>query len=93
MVQHRKKTLKTGLTASRRKARRPAMFDRHAALDEMSVRCRRAIALAELLEACGRCAGAEPLEASVVTGAGELILVEIRAMRALLKTFWREEAQ
>jgi len=46
-----------------------------------------------LLEACGQQPGAEPLAASVVTEVGGLIRVEIRAMQALLKAFWREETQ
>jgi hypothetical protein len=91
---------KTRLTPSRktrlrrlRQSRRLAESRRLDALDEMSARCKRAITLAELLEACGRSAGAEPLAASVVTGAGELIRVEVRAMQALLETFWRGAAQ
>src|ERR1700690_1180830 len=86
-----KKSFKSGLTPSRknrrhrlRQSRRLAEFRRRDVLDEISTRCQRAITLAELLEACGRSAGAEPLAASVVTGAGELIRVEIRAMEALL---------
>ena len=93
MVQRRKKTPKTNLTPSRKTQRRLAWLAKSRrldALDEMSARCRRAIALADLLE---RCAGAEPLEASVVAGAGELILVEVRAMRVLLKIIWREETR
>jgi hypothetical protein len=60
------------------------------ALDEMSTRCRRAIALAGLLEACGQQPGAEPLAADMVTEVGGLIRVEVRAMQALFKTLWRE---
>jgi hypothetical protein len=76
-----------------RHARRLVESRRLDALDEMSARCRRAIALASLLEACGQQPGAEPLAASVVTEVGGLIRVEIRAMQALLKAFWREETQ
>jgi len=100
MVQRRKKTLKTNLTPSRknrrhqsRQARRLAESRRLDALDEMSTRCRRAIALASLLEACGQSPGAEPLAADMVTEVGGLIRVEVRAMQALLETFWREAAQ
>ena len=91
MVQRRKKTLKTNLTPSRKNRRHQLRQARRLdVLDEISTRCQRAITLAELLEACGRCAGAEPLAASVVTGAGKLILVEVRAMEELLKTIWPE---
>ena len=76
-----------------RQARRLAESRRLDALDEMSTRCRRAIALASLLEACGQSPGAEPLAASVVTGAGELIRVEVRAMQALLATVWKGVGQ
>jgi hypothetical protein len=95
-----KKSLKRGLTPSRknrrhqsRQARRLAESRRLDALDEMSTRCRRAIALASLLEACGQSPGAEPLAADMVTEVGGLIRVEVRAMQALLETFWREAAQ
>jgi hypothetical protein len=76
-----------------RQARRLAESRRLDALDEMSARCRRAIALASLLEACGQSPEAEPLAADMVTEVGGLIRVEIRAMQALLETFWREAAQ
>jgi len=76
-----------------RKTRRPARSRRLDVLDEINTRCKRAVTLAEMLAACGRCEGAEPLEAAMVAGAGELILVEIRALRALLETVWREAAR
>jgi len=76
-----------------RQSRRLAESRRLDALDEMSTRCRRAIALASLLEACGQSPGAEPLAADMVTEVGGLIRVEVRAMQALLKTFWREAAR
>jgi hypothetical protein len=76
-----------------RQSRRLAESRRLDALDEMSTRCRRAIALASLLEACGQSPGAEPLAADMVTEVGGLIRVEVRAMQALLETFWRGAAQ
>ena len=73
-----------------RQARRLAKSRRIDAFDEISSRCKRAIALAGLLEDCGKHPQAEPLEAAIVTEVGFLILVEVRAMEALLKTVWQE---
>jgi hypothetical protein len=91
------KTSETSLTPSRktrlrqlRQARRQARSRRIDAFDEINVRCQRALALAGLLEACGKHPQAEPLEAAMVTEVGFLILVEVRAMAALLKTVWQE---
>jgi hypothetical protein len=83
------KQSQTGLTGSR-KIRRLAESRRLNALDEMSARCKRAITLAGLLEASGKHPQAEPLAAAMVTEVGFLILVEVRAMEALLKTIWPE---
>ncbi len=80
------KQSQTGLTGSR-KIRRLAKSRRLDALDEISTRCKRAIALAGLLEASGKHPQAEPL---AVTEVGFLILMEVRAMEALLKTIWPE---
>ncbi|MGA9450124.1 MAG: hypothetical protein WBW41_02140 [Verrucomicrobiia bacterium] len=94
------KQSKTRLTPSRktgrhlsRPARRQAGLRRLDALDEINARCQHAITLAELLEAHGSGAGAEPLEAEVVRGVGELILVEVRAIPALLEKVWSEGAR
>jgi hypothetical protein len=94
------KSSETDLTPSRkirrrrlRQARRQAESHRLAALDEMSARCRRAIALAGLLEASGKHPQAEPLAAALVTEVGFLILVEVRAMQELMKTIWPEPPQ
>ena len=86
------KTSKSGVTPTR-KTRRLAESRRLAALDEINARCKHAITLAELLEAHGSGMGAEPLEAETVRGAGELILVEVRAMQALLATVWKGVGQ
>ena len=75
-----------------RQSRRLAEFRRLDALDEISTRCQRAITLAGLLEACGR-SRSRTAGGDGGDGAGGLIRVEIRAMEALLKTFWREAAQ
>jgi hypothetical protein len=83
------KQSQTGLTGSR-KIRRQAESHRLDALDEISTRCKRAIALAGLLEASGKHPQAEPLAAAMVTEVGFLILVEVRAMEGLLKIIWPE---
>ena len=94
------KSSETDLTPSRKIRRRRLRQDRRLAkshrldaLDEISTRCKRAIALAGLLEASGKHPQAEPLAAAMVTEVGFLILVEVRAMEALLKTFWQEPPQ
>ena len=45
------------------------------------------------MRACGQQPEAEPLAADMVAEVGGLIRVEVRAMQALLETFWREAAQ
>jgi hypothetical protein len=90
------KSSETDLTPSRknrRQDRRLAKSRRLDALDEMNVRCKRAIALAGLLEASGKHPQAEPLAAAMVTEVGFLILVEVRAMQELVKTIWPEPPQ
>jgi hypothetical protein len=77
------KTSQTSLTGSRE-------IRRLAALDEINDRCRHAITLAGLLEAHGSGREAEPLDAEVVRGVGELILVEVRAMQVLVNQLWEE---
>ncbi len=94
------KSSETDLTPSRKIRRRRLRQDRRLAkshrldaLDEISTRCKRAIALAGLLEASGKHPQAEPLAAAMVTEVGFLILVEVRAMEELLKTIWPEAAR
>jgi hypothetical protein len=83
-----KKSLKRGLTPSRKKARRPAKFDLLDILDDMHACCRTIATVAGLLEA-----GNEFLQPEVVRNAGSLIADAERELKALLKTVWKGAAQ
>jgi hypothetical protein len=85
-----KKSLKRGLTPSRKKAHRPAKFDALDALDAVHGRCHGLAAVAGLLEAQG---GTEPLDATLVRDTGTLMRRELEAIQALLETVWKGAAQ
>jgi len=79
MVQHHKKTSKTGLTGSGESRRQPPL-DWLAWQDEMNGHCRRLGTLAEVLGVAG-----PALEPPVIQGIGDLLDREIRAVKVLLE--------
>ncbi len=87
------KTSKSGVKPSRKTRRRPVKFDWLDTLDAVDERCHGLEAVAGLLEACGQLQGTEPLDAVLVSEAGILMLRELKAMQALLKTVWKEMAR
>jgi hypothetical protein len=83
MVQRHKKTLKSNLTASRKKRRsRPALTAKAAeALSELGDCHYKLMALVSLLESCG-----ETLEAWQVSSAGSLVGEQVRRLEELMNT-------
>jgi hypothetical protein len=87
MVQQHKKTSKSGLTASRKKARRRPTRTVKAtqALNELADCHYKLAALAALLEACG-----ETMAAGEARGAGSLVAEQVRRLEELTITLDKE---